>query len=114
MSATKTRAFVLKTAKECTPAEIALRPVRIPQPVTQLAVQRDEVDQVLQVVVRLPHGGGQLLEQGGADVEGHYVPLTFLPFDETKHNRMLASFVKYTGKDKVTGLGASAWAASGT
>jgi len=37
--------------------------------------------------------------------------LTFLPFDETKSNKMLASFVKYTGKDKVTGLGASAWAA---
>jgi hypothetical protein len=51
------------------------------------------------------------LQQGGADVEGHYVPLTFLPFDETKSNKMLASFVKYTGRDKVTGLGASAWAA---
>ena len=51
------------------------------------------------------------LEQGGADVEGHFVPLTFLPFDETKSNKMLASFVKYTGKDRVTGLGASAWAA---
>jgi ABC-type branched-subunit amino acid transport system substrate-binding protein len=51
------------------------------------------------------------LEQGGSDVEGHFVPLTFLPFDETKSNRMLASFVRYTGKDRVTGLGASAWAA---
>jgi Periplasmic binding protein len=51
------------------------------------------------------------LEQGGADVEGHFVPLTFLPFDETRSNAMLANFVKYTGKDKVTGLGASAWAA---
>jgi len=51
------------------------------------------------------------LEQGGADVEGHFVPLTFLPFDETKSNKMLASFVRYTGRDKVTGLGAAAWAA---
>jgi hypothetical protein len=51
------------------------------------------------------------LEQGGPDVEGHFVPLTFLPFDETKSNKMLASFVKYTGKDEVTGLGAAAWAA---
>jgi substrate-binding family protein len=51
------------------------------------------------------------LEQGGADVEGHYVPLNFLPFDETKSNKMLASFVRFTGKDKVTGLGAAAWAA---
>lgn len=51
------------------------------------------------------------LEQGGADVDDHFVPLTFLPFDETKSNKMLASFVRYTGKDKVTGLGAAAWAA---
>ncbi|HEY8217113.1 MAG TPA: ABC transporter substrate-binding protein [Acidimicrobiia bacterium] len=51
------------------------------------------------------------LEQGGADVEGHFVPLTFLPFGESATNRMLASFLKYTGRDKATGLGASAWAA---
>jgi ABC-type branched-subunit amino acid transport system substrate-binding protein len=51
------------------------------------------------------------LQQGGADVEGHYVPLTFLPFDETSSNKMLASFVRYTGKNKVTGLGAAAWGA---
>jgi ABC-type branched-subunit amino acid transport system substrate-binding protein len=51
------------------------------------------------------------LQQGGADVEGHFVPLNFLPFDETKSNPMLASFVRFTGKDKVTGLGAAAWAA---
>jgi Periplasmic binding protein len=51
------------------------------------------------------------LQQGGADVEGHYVPLTFLPFDETRSNKMLASFVRYTGKNKVTGLGAAAWGA---
>jgi hypothetical protein len=52
------------------------------------------------------------LEQGGADVEGHFVPLTFLPFEETTSNAMLRSFVRYVGKDKVTGLGASAWAAA--
>ena len=51
------------------------------------------------------------LEQGGADVDGHFVPLNFLPFDETKSNKMLANFVKFTGKSKTTGLGASAWAA---
>ena len=52
------------------------------------------------------------LEQGGADVDGHFVPLNFLPFDETKSNKMLANFVKYTGKNKTTGLGSSAWAAA--
>ena len=51
------------------------------------------------------------LEQGGVDVDGHFVPIPFLPFDETKSNAMLASFVKYSGRDKVTGLGALAWAA---
>jgi hypothetical protein len=50
------------------------------------------------------------LEQGGVDVEDHFVPLTFLPFDETKSNKMLARFVKHTGVDAVTGLGAAAWA----
>jgi len=52
------------------------------------------------------------LEQGGSDVEDHFVPLTFLPFDETKTNDMLAAFVKTTGEDQVTGLGAAAWAGS--
>jgi hypothetical protein len=51
------------------------------------------------------------LEQGGQDVEGHFVPLTFLPFAESRSNRMLASFLKYTGREQATGLGASAWAA---
>jgi hypothetical protein len=50
------------------------------------------------------------LEQGGADVDDHFVPLTFLPFDEGSSNKMLAAFVKNTGEDKVTGLGAAAWA----
>ncbi len=51
------------------------------------------------------------LEQGGPDVEDHFVPLTFLPFAEAGSNKMLASFVKYTGEGRTTGLGASAWAA---
>jgi hypothetical protein len=50
------------------------------------------------------------LEQGGADVDDHFVPLTFLPFDEGSSNKTLAAFVKNTGEDKVTGLGAAAWA----
>jgi ABC-type branched-subunit amino acid transport system substrate-binding protein len=51
------------------------------------------------------------LEQGGEDVEGHFVPLTFLPFAESRSNPMLASFLEYTGRERATGLGASAWAA---
>jgi hypothetical protein len=56
----------------------------------------------------------QFLEQGGADVENQYVDLAYLPFfdaKERKANKMLANFVKYTGKDKVNGYGVYAWAA---
>ena len=52
----------------------------------------------------------KFIEQGGADVEGQFVALLFLPFDETKTNAMLADFIKYTGKDKADGFGIQAWA----
>jgi ABC-type branched-subunit amino acid transport system substrate-binding protein len=55
---------------------------------------------------------GQLLEQGGSDVEDQYVSLNLVPFfDEAKANKMTSNFVKYTGKDEVDGFGAQAWAA---
>jgi ABC-type branched-subunit amino acid transport system substrate-binding protein len=54
----------------------------------------------------------QLVEQGGADVEDQYVSVNLVPFyDEAKANKMTSNFVKYTGKDKVDGFGAQAWAA---
>jgi ABC-type branched-subunit amino acid transport system substrate-binding protein len=53
----------------------------------------------------------QMIEQGGADVEGQYVVLNQLPFSETKDNKALANYVKYTGKDKIDGFGAYAWIA---
>ena len=56
----------------------------------------------------------QFLEQGGADVENQYVDLAYLPFfdaKERKANKMLANFVKYTGKDRANGYGVYAWAA---
>ncbi|MEX2254505.1 MAG: ABC transporter substrate-binding protein [Acidimicrobiia bacterium] len=54
----------------------------------------------------------QLIEQGGADVEDQYVSTNIVPFyGEAKANKMTANFVKYTGKDKVDGFGAQAWAA---
>lgn len=52
----------------------------------------------------------KLIEQGGADVEGQFVSLLFLPFEEAKDNKMLANFLKYTGKDKADGFGIQAWA----
>jgi len=40
---------------------------------------------------------------GGDAVNGEYMALSFLPFDETS-NKMTANFVKYTGKDKLSGF----------
>jgi len=51
----------------------------------------------------------RLIEQGGADVEGQYVTLSNIPFNEAKYSKPLASYVKTVGKDKVDGFGAYAW-----
>jgi ABC-type branched-subunit amino acid transport system substrate-binding protein len=50
------------------------------------------------------------IPQGGADVEGEYVSVGFLPFEEGKANPMLANFLKFVGKDKANGYSAIAWA----
>ncbi len=47
----------------------------------------------------------------GSAVENTYIPMGFLPFDETAYNKGLANYVKYTGKDKIAGLGVYSWAA---
>jgi ABC-type branched-subunit amino acid transport system substrate-binding protein len=52
----------------------------------------------------------QLLKQGGSDVERQFVSTLFLPFAEAKSNKMLANFLKYTGKDKADGFGIQAFA----
>ncbi len=52
----------------------------------------------------------QLLKQGGADVEGQYVSLLFLPFEEASSNKTLKNFLKYTGKNKADGFGIQAYA----
>ena len=54
----------------------------------------------------------RFIQQGGADVEGQYVALSALPFNETKSNAALATYVKSTGSDKVDGFGEYAWIAS--
>ena len=46
------------------------------------------------------------------ETEGLYVSLAFLPFEEAKSNKMLATFLKYVGPDKADGFGAQAWAAA--
>jgi ABC-type branched-subunit amino acid transport system substrate-binding protein len=52
-----------------------------------------------------------VIEEGGQDIEGQYVRLQFLPFDETKSNKMLASFIKYTDPEHTDGFAPQAWAA---
>jgi hypothetical protein len=47
----------------------------------------------------------------GEAVDRTYIPMGFLPFNETSYNKSLAAYVKYTGKDKVAGLGVYSWAA---
>jgi peptide/nickel transport system permease protein len=51
------------------------------------------------------------LDAGDA-VEGTYVPIGFLPFDETKASRAVAEYVRAVGRDKVSGLGVYAYAAT--
>jgi ABC-type branched-subunit amino acid transport system substrate-binding protein len=52
----------------------------------------------------------RLIEQGGGDVEGQYVSLLFLPFEEANTNKELKAYVKTVGKDAIDGFGAQGWA----
>ena len=54
----------------------------------------------------------KFLEAGSSAVEGTYIPMAFLPFNEAKTNKSLANFVKFVGKDKVTGLGVYGYSAA--
>jgi hypothetical protein len=48
-----------------------------------------------------------------ADVmDGTYIPLQYLPFEEAKTNATLANFVKFVGRSKVNGFAAYGWGAT--
>jgi hypothetical protein len=48
-----------------------------------------------------------------ADVmNGEYVPLTFLPFEEASTNKTLAAFLKYVGKANADGFAVYGWTAT--
>jgi hypothetical protein len=53
----------------------------------------------------------RLLEEGGDAVEGQYVTLFFIPFEEAKQNKSVSSFIKNVGRDNADGFGAQAWTA---
>ena len=49
---------------------------------------------------------------GGSDVEGTYVWMQFLPFEEADANPALQAYVDSVGADKVDSFGAQAWQAA--
>jgi Periplasmic binding protein len=53
----------------------------------------------------------RLIEEGGEAVEGQYVTLFFVPFEEAKQNKSVDNFLKNVGRDNADGFGAQAWAA---
>jgi Periplasmic binding protein len=54
----------------------------------------------------------KFLSEGGADVEGQYASLFFVPFEEAKQNKSVAAFLKAIGgKSKAEGFSAQAWTA---
>jgi len=50
--------------------------------------------------------------QGGADVEGTYVWMQFLPFEEADVNPEVKAYVDSVGADKADSFGAQAWQAA--
>jgi hypothetical protein len=54
----------------------------------------------------------QFLSEGGADVEGQYSSLFFIPFEEAKQNKSVNAFLKAIGgRSKADGFAAQAWTA---
>ena len=45
-------------------------------------------------------------------MNGTYLPMQFLPFEESKSNPMLANFLKYVGRDKADAFAAYGWVAT--
>ncbi len=45
-------------------------------------------------------------------MDGTYMTLKYLPFEEAKSNPMLATFLKYVGKDKANGFSVFGWVAA--
>jgi Periplasmic binding protein len=53
----------------------------------------------------------KLLPGNAAVMEGEYIPLTFLPFEEAGSNATLDNFLKYVGKNKANGFAVYGWVA---
>jgi hypothetical protein len=54
----------------------------------------------------------RLIEEGGNAVDGQYVSLFFIPFEEAKQNKSVNNYLKNVGGiQKADGFGAQAWTA---
>jgi hypothetical protein len=54
----------------------------------------------------------KFIEEGGADVEGQYSSLFFIPFEEAKQNKSVDAFLKAIGgRSEADGFSAQAWTA---
>jgi hypothetical protein len=52
----------------------------------------------------------KFIEEGGADVDGHYASLFFIPFEEAKQNKSVNAFLKAIGgRSEADGFAAQAW-----
>jgi ABC-type branched-subunit amino acid transport system substrate-binding protein len=105
------------TRPEFTPAVQAIREsganyvfARVPFPPLRQEAQAQGVDGVEAWDCELPCYDPSVIEQGGAAIDGQFVKLPFLPFDEGKANAMLANFLKYSGPD-IDGYSPQAFAA---
>jgi ABC-type branched-subunit amino acid transport system substrate-binding protein len=114
----ETRMSLRSTRPEFTPAVQAIRDsganyvfARLPFPPLRQEAKVQGVTDVKVWDCELPCYDPEVIESGGRDVEGQYVRLGFLPFDETKSNKMLADFIKFTGRDQVDGYAPQAFAA---
>ena len=52
------------------------------------------------------------LHDQASTMDGTYLPMQFLPFEEAKANPMLANFVEYVGRDKADAFAAYGWVAT--
>jgi ABC-type branched-subunit amino acid transport system substrate-binding protein len=54
----------------------------------------------------------EAMKQVGTTMDGEQMTLQFLPFEEAPQNKMLANYLKYTGRDKADGFGVWGWASA--
>ena len=85
---------------------------RVPDPPLRQEATVQGVNTVKVWDCELPCYDPKVIASGGHDVEGQYVRLQFLPFNETKSNATLATFTQYTDPARVDGYAPQAFAAT--